>query len=145
MLMMQSVVKRSFASAVVCGALFLAAGAQAQITPFTTDVGTSINMGLAWQDANGAYTGSAGDATGLSLLALLEKRLDSTNPASPTQGYALASVADKARMDSAVAWILANTVPRGYFYAYGDGAALMALSVYLLTGGSNPGLSLIHI
>jgi hypothetical protein len=139
MLKMRSVFKRSLA-AVGCGMLFLASGAQAQITNFTKDVGTSIDLGLAWQDAAGAYTGSAGRATGLSLLALLEKRVDGTDPNSPTQGYALASAADKARMDTAVAWILANIVPQGYFYAYGDGAALMALSKYLLTGGPNPGV-----
>lgn len=132
--------KKSLAVSVGCGALFVAGGAQAQITPFTTDVGTSINMGLAWQDANGAYIGSAGQGTGLSLLALLEKRLDPTNPGSPTQGYALASVADQAKMDSAVAYILGTIVPQGYFYAYGDGASLMALSVYLLTGGPTPGV-----
>lgn len=134
-----SSLKKTLVVSVGWGAMLIAGGAQAQITPFTTDVGTSINMGLAWQAANGAYIGSAGDATGLSLLALLEKRVDSTNPASPSQGYALASAADKARMDSAVAFILSSHVGAG-FYAYRDGADLMALSVYLLTGGPTPGV-----
>ena len=117
--------------------LSLSPNIQAAVTNFSTDVSSSIDKGLIWQDANGAYTGSAGEATGLSLLALLEKR-QGADPNALSQGYAAASAADKARMDSAVAYILASIVPRGYFYAYGDGAAMMALSVYLLTGGPNP-------
>jgi hypothetical protein len=131
--------KRAFTSALGAALLGAAAAASAVVTNFSTDVGTSIDLGLAWQDANGAYSGSAADATGLSLLALLEKRVDGSDPNSVTQGYALASAADKARMDTAVAFILANHVPQS-FYAYRDGADMMALSVYLLTEGPNPGV-----
>ena len=138
MFMIPSAIKKALLGAVVGGALTLSAGAQAAITPFSTDVGTSIDLGLAWQDANGAYVGRAGDATGLSLLALLEKRVDGTDPNSATQGYALASAADKARMDLAVALIIANHVGTT-FYAYRDGADMMALSVYVTTGGPNGG------
>lgn len=125
----------------ILGGAVLCAGAlsaHAAITNFSTDVSTSIDNGLAWQDANGAYTGRAGSATGLSLLALLEKR-QGADPNAPSQGYAAASAPDKARMDSAVAYILASLVPGG-FYAYEDGGNMMALSVYLLTGGPNPGV-----
>jgi hypothetical protein len=133
--------KSNLKTSALAAAVLLTVGstANAVVTNFSTDVAASIDKGLVWQDANGAYTGSAGEATGLSLLALLEKR-QGNDPNALSQGYAAASVADKARMDSAVAYILASIVPRGYFYAYGDGAAMMALSVYLLTGGPNPGV-----
>jgi hypothetical protein len=138
MVMFKATLGRLIRVAMIGGSLLLALGAQGAVTPFSADVGSSIDMGLAWQDANGAYTGSAGDATGLSLLALLQKRT-SADPSAVNQGYALASPADKARMDSAVAFILANHVPVG-FYAYRDGADMMALSVYLTTGGPNAGV-----
>jgi hypothetical protein len=133
---MKSTLKISALAAAVL--LTVGSTANAVVTNFSTDVAASIDKGLVWQDANGAYTGSAGDASGLSLLALLEKR-QGADPNALSQGYAAASVADKARMDSAVAFILASHVPAG-FYAYRDGADMMALSVYLLTGGPNPGV-----
>ncbi|MEF8716670.1 MAG: hypothetical protein V5B35_15120 [Candidatus Accumulibacter necessarius] len=133
---MKSSLKISALAAAVL--LTVGSGANAVVTNFSTDVATSIDNGLAWQDANGAYTGGAGDATGLSLLALLEKR-QGNDPNALSQGYAAASAADKTRMDSAVAWILANHVTAAQ-YAYRDGADMMALSVYLLTGGPNPGV-----
>ena len=87
--------KNALAAAVL---LTLGSGANAVITNFSTDVSASIDAGLAWQDAAGAYTGSAGEGTGLSLLALLEKR-QSADPASAPQGYVNASAADKAGLD----------------------------------------------
>jgi len=113
---------------------------QAVITNFSTDVAASIDLGLGWLNANGAYNNpsSAGNAAGLALLALLEKRQGSDTTA-VTQGYALASAADQTRMNNVVAFILASHVPAS-FYAYRDGQDLMALSVYLLTGGPNPGV-----
>jgi hypothetical protein len=134
---MKSSLKISALAAAVL--LTVGSGANAVVTNFSTDVATSIDNGLAWQDANGAYTGSAGDATGLSLLALLEKR-QGNDPNALSQGYAAASAADKARMDSAVALDPALITCRQPFYAYRDGADMMALSVYLLTGGPNPGV-----
>jgi hypothetical protein len=133
---MKSSLKISALAAAVL--LTVGSGANAVVTNFSTDVATSIDNGLAWQDANNAYSGGAGDATGLSLLALLEKR-QGNDPNALSQGYAAASAADKTRMDSAVAWILANHVAAAQ-YAYRDGADMMALSVYLLTGGPNPGV-----
>ena len=133
---MKSSLKISALAAAVL--LTVGSGANAVVTNFSTDVATSIDNGLAWQDANNAYSGGAGDATGLSLLALLEKR-QGNDPTAQSQGYAAASAADKTRMDSAVAWILANHVAAAQ-YAYRDGADMMALSVYLLTGGPNPGV-----
>jgi len=125
---------------VLATAITLAAVAQAQITNFSTDVATSIDNGLVWLDANGAFSNPsfAGDAAGLCLLALEEKR-QSADPNSLTQGYSAASAADQARMNNVVDFILAFHVP-AEVYAYRDGQDMMALSVYLRTGGPNPGV-----
>jgi len=126
----------------LAGVMCLAGGgvAQAVVTNFSTDVGTSIDNGLAWLDSVGAYNNpsSASDAAGLALLALLEKR-QSTDQDAEIQGYSNASPADQARMNNVVAYILTSHVPRT-FYAYRDGQDMMALSVYLRTGGPNPGV-----
>ncbi len=81
--------------------------ATAAITNFSTDVDTAIDMGLAFQDSQGAYTGSAEDATGLALLSLLEKRLSADQNAA-SQGYVNANAADQARMNTAVDFIIGD-------------------------------------
>ena len=109
--------------------------ATAQVTNLSTDVAQAIDDGLAQLDAWGAYNYpgcSAGDATGLTLLALLEKRL-SADPSDPAQGYASATPADQARMENAAHCIL-DQFGLGP-YSYRDGQNLMALSLYLRTGG----------
>jgi hypothetical protein len=111
--------------------------AQAQVTNFSSDVGTAIDDGLDWLDANGAFNNpsSAGNAVGLTLLALLDKR-ESTDITAVSQGYANASAADQARMRTTVEYILGQINLQGAsFYAYRDGAYLMALSVYMRSGG----------
>lgn len=128
---------------VACGSalMAMAAGAQA-VTPFQTDVATSIDRGLTWLANNAAYGPSpascGGDsensrARGLAVLALLEKR-PSGNPADPPQGYTGANATDQSRMRNAVACML-DLVNSTSFYAYRDGNYLMALSLYLRSGG----------
>jgi hypothetical protein len=119
-------------------ALCVSATQALAVTPFEQDVATSIDRGLAYLDNIGAYNNpsSAGDAAGLDMLALLEKR-PSGNPADPPQGYSGASAADQARADRVVAFIITSHQPSG-FYSYRDGQDLMALSLYLLSGGPNP-------
>ena len=128
-------------SGMLCGIALCLSGTQAlaAITNFSTDVATSIDNGLAWLDSVGAFNNpsSANDAAGLVLLALEEKR-QSADPNSLTQGYSAASAPDQARMNNVVAYILANHIPQEV-YAYRDGQDMMALSVYLRTGGPNPG------
>ena len=84
-------------TSVAAGMLMAAAGTAGAAANFDTDVGLSIDKGLAWFDAAGCYSGSfsCGDATGLALLALLEKR-PSANAA--PQGYDGALAADQLRM-----------------------------------------------
>ena len=115
--------------------LLASAAAQAQVTRFGEDVSRSIDAGLAWLDAQGAYNNpsNAGEATGLAALALLEKR-QSADQNAPPVGYSGATPDDQARLDRAIAYILASHAQAG-FYAYRDGADMMALSVYLRSGG----------
>ncbi len=113
----------------------LATPAMAQVTNFSTDVTRSIDLGLGWLDANGAYRANSacGNAAGLCALALLEKRESADLRADPI-GYANAQPADRARLDRIMGFII-NRARNAGFYAYRDGADMMALSVYLRTGG----------
>ena len=113
---------------------------QAAVTNFSTDVSTSIDMGLDYLTSVGAYNNpsSAGDAAGLTTLALLEKRV-SSDPNAPTQGYDDASVIDQGKLRKSIAYIL-NRVGASGAYSYRDGADLMALSLYARTGGPDRGV-----
>ncbi|MBS0366364.1 MAG: hypothetical protein JSR67_11155 [Proteobacteria bacterium] len=100
-------------------------------------MGTAITNGLNYLDTNNAFQNpsSAGNAAGLTTLALLEKRA-SGNPSDPPQGYNGASAADQARLRRSVAYLLSSGyAAAGPFYAYVDGGFLSALSLYTLTGG----------
>lgn len=123
--------QRSITQALTAAFLFAsAAGAQAT-TNFEADVNAAIDAGLNYSRSNGYFT-SDNEANGLTLLTLLEK----TNlPA----GYAGLSVPDKALADASACILMTsgNYAGRGSFYSYYDGQALMALSVYALTGGPN--------
>ena len=115
--------------------VFVAAPAGAVETNFSRDVGASIDLGLAWLDARGAFNAICGwgDAAGLCALSLLEKRESNDLNAAPT-GYANANAEDRARLDRIMGYILGRA-PNAAFYAYRDGGDLMALSVYLRSGG----------
>lgn len=122
--------------------LGVAVTANAQVTNFSTDVATAIDNGLNYIDTNGGYNNpsSCSDAAGLCALALLEKRQSADQSADPI-GYANASAADQARIDAIMAYLIPKqqVVP---FYAYRSGADMMALSVYLLTGGPSQAAAL---
>lgn len=126
----------------LCGAaLCLSAASPAlAVTNFEQDVATSIDRGLTWFSGAGAFSNpsSAQNAAGLAVLSLLEKR-PSGNPADPPQGYSGASAADQTSINNVIAYILTSHAPQS-FYAYRDGQDLMALSVYLLSGGPNAGV-----
>jgi hypothetical protein len=115
--------------------LAVAAPASAIETNFSRDVATSIDRGNNWLDANNAFAnGSAcGDAAGLCAIALLEKR-QSADPNSAPIGYANANAQDRNRLDQIMAFLINRSNGAG-FYAYRDGADLMALAVYLRSGG----------
>lgn len=78
--------------------------------------------------------GFAGDATGLIALTLLEKR-PGGDPDAPSQGYAGASPADQTRLNGLVGHLIStSSLP---FFAYRNGQEMMALALYLRTGGPN--------
>jgi hypothetical protein len=126
-------------------ALMLFSGNQQTVTArfapgnFEADVNTAIDRGINWLITNNAFANpsSAGNAAGLAALALLEKRVSADINDAP-QGYANASAADKVRLDAILAYIVSRSLSIS-FYAYRDGADLMAMSLYLRTGGPNPG------
>ena len=135
MLRMRGATKKTISGALACAALSLAAGSALAGTPFQNDVTTSINLGIEYLANANAFTGGAGDATGLATQALLEKRA-SGNPADPPSGYTGASVTDKGRLRTAATYMINQTDSNGASLAtYRDGQRLFALAGYALTGG----------
>lgn len=114
-------------------ALLASSPAWSQPQNFVTDVSTAIDRGLTWLDDAGYFApGIAGDATGLVALTLLEKR-PGGDPGAPPQGYAGASSADQARIDGLIGHLVSTAnLP---FFAYRNGQEMMALALYLRTGG----------
>jgi MYXO-CTERM domain-containing protein len=113
---------------------------QAAVTPFGQRVNEAIDRGLAWFRANQVGDGSIGpsaeEATGLAVLCFLEKRASADQNAAQL-GFQGMDAADQALVQRAVAYMLANEpgINGSGAYQYRTGSALMALSVYLLTGG----------
>lgn len=121
---------------VALGSMMVAAAMTTQAaTPFQVDVSTAIDRGIEWLARNGAYNNpsSANDASGLAMLALLEKRA-SGNAGDPPQGYLGANATDQARLRTAAAFIL-DRANETSFYAYRDGAWMFGLASYALSGG----------
>ena len=123
----------------LAGALALAGASAHAQTNFEQDVGTSIDRGIEWLANQGAFNNpsSAGEAAGLPLLALLEKRA-SGDINDPIQGYSGANATDQGRMRTAAAYILDRVNETG-FYSYRDGNFMMGLSLYARTGGPDIG------
>ena len=105
------------------------------VTPFETDVSTAIDRGIEWLANQGVFNNpsTASDASGLPMLALLEKRA-SGNPLDPPQGYTGASPTDQGRLRTAASYILDASNETG-FYSYRDGNWMFALAEYARTGG----------
>jgi hypothetical protein len=129
------------AAAVAVALTLFATTARAQ-TNFEKDVEDAINLGLGWFVANGAYDypfSSAGEAKGLAVLALLEKRPPDDPDGAPL-GYVNSLDADKTRIRRVIRQILEEDLrDEGGNLAYKQGGYMMALSVYLRTGGPDRG------
>jgi hypothetical protein len=112
-----------------------AAGAAQAATPFEVDVSTAIDRGINYLAAAGAFNNpsSAGDASGLPMLVLLEKRASGI-ATDPPQGYIGANATDQGRLRTAAAYIL-DAANETSFYAYRDGAWMFALAEYAMTDG----------
>ena len=129
-------------AAVVMGALGLwgvPTQAVAQVTPFGQRVNEAIDRGLSYyraiQGGDGSF-GGGGESTGLAALCFLEKRLNADWNA-PQAGYMGMDAADQQRVRDAMRYVITSepgfngSPPQSYY----TGAGLMALSVYLRTGG----------
>ncbi len=119
---------------------FVGVSAQAQVTNFSQDVATSIDLGVESLATRGAYNNpsSAGNAAGLTALAIMEKRASADQNAL-SQGYGGASATDQGRMRTAIAYIIGEVDAAPFELSYRDGSSLMALSLYLRTGGPDRG------
>ncbi|MDO9313160.1 MAG: hypothetical protein Q7T97_01275 [Burkholderiaceae bacterium] len=119
----------------MAAAVTFSAGAVQAVTPFENDVSVAIDRGITYLATTGAFSNpsSAGDAAGLPMLALLEKRASGI-ATDPPQGYTGANATDQGRLRTAAANILDRVNETG-FYSYRDGAFMFALSEYALTGG----------
>jgi len=110
--------------------------AAAQITPFSQDVSDAIDAGIAWLDGQGAFNANstAGEAAGLVALTLLEKR-ESAEQNAPVRGYEGANAADRQRLDRIIGYIINRARGGGGHAIYIYGSDIMALAVYIKTGG----------
>lgn len=128
-----------FTLALIVSFAFGLSGLAISATNFELDVNAAIDDGLDYIRNNGLLT-NGNQATGLLLLALLEKR-ESAEPDAPIIGYSGSSASDQALADAA-AQILCDSFTfagRSSQYAYTDGQLLMALSLFSVTGGpDNP-------
>ena len=129
--------RRFQAVVLLVGAVLMASPAYAIITPFSRRVNDSVEAAVQHFREGGVQGGSGAWATGLSMLCMLEKRA-SADWNAPAIGYAGMEAADQAIMQSGAASMLQrdpSLMGQGTAYSYGTGANLMALSLYLATGG----------
>jgi len=120
------------------GALVFASAspAAAFVTPFGEEINQAIDDALGWyrgQQAGDGHFGGDGHATGLSALCFLEKPASADFGAAAV-GYRDLPADDQERMRRAARYMASNP-PGGNRTNYGQGNFLMALSVYLATGG----------
>ena len=126
---------RLLAAIIACACV--AGPASAQITPFSQRVNASIDRSLAYLRANEAAGNIGGQATGLATLCFLEKRA-SADWRAPALGYQGMDAADQALARRAAAYMINNDtglVPNALPQTYQTGASMMALGLYLSTGG----------
>jgi hypothetical protein len=111
--------------------------APAFVTPFGLRVNEAINRGVEWlrgREGNGSI---GGEPTGLAVLAILERRA-SEDWNAPALGYDGMPPDDQQLVQRTSRWIINNLEGLnggGDIQSYAGGAGLMALSLYLATGG----------
>ena len=115
----------------------LALPAGAVITPFGQRVNAAIDRALGNLRGIEANGNIGGRATGLAVLCFLERRA-SADWGAPAVGYAGMDAADQALVRRAIAYMVGNDAgltPGGTPYTYQTGSSVMALALYLDTGG----------
>ena len=111
----------------------------AEETNFSRDVVAAIDDGIDWLDSANVFSNPASlseanrNALGLAALAIMERRVSADQNAAPT-GYDNATPPDQQKIQSLMTYII-NRATGASFYAYRDGGDLMAISLYVRTGG----------
>ena len=111
---------------------------EAVVTPFGERVNTAIDNALQYfRNAEGGGGNIAGTANGLATLCFLEKR-QSPDWGAPPVGYQGMTPGDQALVQRAVAFMVngdSGLQPGAVPSVYQTGSSLMAISLYLATGG----------
>jgi len=131
--------RREIGCAWLALALCLGAARPAEgfVTPFGQRVNEAIDKAVQYfRNQQGGGSAIGGAATGLAALCLLEKPV-SADFGAQAVGYGDMGPDDQDRMRRAAAYMAGNP-PGGNTTNYGQGNFLMALSVYLATGGPDP-------
>jgi hypothetical protein len=117
--------------------------AHAEVTNFSRDVSAAIDAGIAWLESQGAFSNpqvvvnagtTHGDALGLVALALLERRVSADQDAEPA-GYANAGAANQQKIQTVINYIINRVNATASAVTYRDGADMMALALYIRSGG----------
>ena len=127
---------------IVAATLLMSSPVSAFETPFGREVSAAIDRGLDFfrgrQQADGSFTAGddGGRITGLVLLCFLERRASSDWNAPPV-GYTGMDPQDQDRVRNAIAYLLRTDpgITGRTALSYDTGSSLMALSVYIQTGG----------
>jgi len=131
-------VSRRFPATTVAAAMVLAApAAHAFVTPFGVRVDEAIEAAVQHFRDRGIENGTCQRATGLAMMCMLEKRASADWNAPPI-GYNGMEEDDQARLRQAATYLIgADPALRGEgtAYSYGTGSNLMALSLFLASGG----------
>ena len=112
---------------------------EAEETNFSRDIFAAIDDGLSWLDQQGVYStpnttsSETKRGIGLAALALMERRVSADQNAAPV-GYQNAHVVDQNKIQTVISFIISRAT-NASFDAYRDGADLMAISLYVRTGG----------
>jgi len=107
------------------------------VTPFAVRVDEAIEASVQHFRDNGVDRGACQWATGLAMLCMLEKRASADWNAPPI-GYNGMDDDDQGRMRAAAAYLVQLDPAlrgQGTAYSYGTGSNLMALSLFLASGG----------
>ncbi len=127
---------RTLLAPLLC-ALLLPSAARAIVTPFGQRVNRAIDRALGNLRGVEVNGNIGGRSTGLAVLCFLERR-ESADWGAPPVGYAGMAAADQALVRRAIAYMINNDVglgPGGTPYTYQTGSSVMALALFLDTGG----------
>jgi hypothetical protein len=122
---------------------------KAEETNFSRDVAAAIDDGLDWLDSQNVFSNPSSlstanrDALGLAALSIMERRISDDQNAAPV-GYENATADDQVKIQTLMTYII-NRATGAAMYSYRDGGDLMAISLYVRTGGPSTQLAITAI